>query len=95
MPVVDRTIDELVAMEAKLGESTSFEEAYPIYMAKRRLEETLSVWEADINRLVRGWTWAPPPQVQSQGGEQRIPTPVREKLRRSPVTTSRRPVPAS
>lgn len=94
MSVVDRTIDELLAMEARLGESTSFAEAFPIYAAKRRLEETLAVWEADLKRLVRGWTWAPPGQVQSQGGQQRVPSPVREDLRRSPVTTQRRLVPA-
>lgn len=94
MSVVDRTIDELVAMEAKLGESTSFEEAFPIYEAKRRLEETLSSMEAEINRLTKGWTWAPPPQVQSQDGQQRISPPVREKLRRMPVTTPRRLIPA-
>jgi hypothetical protein len=94
MSVVDRTIDELVAMEARLGESSSFEEAYPLYVAKRRLEETLSAWESEINRLIRGWTWVAPPQVQSQGAEQRVPAPVREDMRRSPVTTSRRCVPA-
>jgi hypothetical protein len=93
MGVVDRTIDELLEMESKLGESEDFNNAFPLYLAKRRLEESLASMEADFNRCARGWTWMPPPQVQSRDGEQRITSPVREKLPRSPVTSPRGCIP--
>jgi hypothetical protein len=93
MAIVDKTIDDLIAMEAKLGESISFEEAFPIYAAKRRLEETLNAAQVEINRLLKGWTWAQPPRVQSHGGQQCVTPPVREELQRSPVTSARRFVP--
>jgi hypothetical protein len=88
MGVVDRTIDELLEMESKLGDSENFDDAFPLYLAKRKLEESLESMEADINRYAKGWTWMPPPQVHSQGApEQCVPTALREKLPRSPVTT--------
>jgi hypothetical protein len=95
MGVVDRTIDELLEMESKLGDSENFDDAFPLYLAKRKLEESLESMEADINRCAKGWTWAPPPQVQSQGAEQPVTPAVREKLPRSPVTSPRGCLPTS
>jgi hypothetical protein len=92
MPVVDRSIDDLEILESRLTTSSSVEEAWSFYRAKRRLEESLQSMEAEFNRTARGWTWMPPPQVESQGGQQRVSSVVREDLQRSPVTSARRPL---
>lgn len=93
--VVDRTIDMLIEMEQRLNESSTIEEAFPLYMAKRRFEEELRSVEAELNRLVKGWVWMPPLGVQSQGEQQPVATPVREVLQRDPRPSPRRPVPIS
>jgi hypothetical protein len=56
MPIVNKSIDRLREVEARLIEAP-IHTAFALYVQKRQIEEELAACEDELNRLTKGWTF--------------------------------------
>lgn len=59
MPLVDRSIDEIQALEHRRVNAPTFKEAVILYCAKEQLVRALHNELAEVTRLTRGWSYVP------------------------------------
>lgn len=94
--VVDKTVDELVVVQAEFEAASSSGEVNALYVKKRQLEDALEAAMDCINRVARGWVYMGPVGVGCAHGV-RVPIAAsgagmpgnRREAERRPVTSGR------
>lgn len=64
MSVIDRRVEEVKKLEARLPMAATFGKWMSLVVERHALRQELRAEEVEVNRVARGWTYLPLPKLR-------------------------------